>query len=119
MEQKIWFTMFLALMACDGSPPYLYKGIEQEPLIEMEVSYKPQGGYIKTPETAVKVTEAIGMEFYGKEVIERQRPLLVTKSGNVWIVRGSFSRKLDTEGGVMEIRISSESGAVLGMIHGE
>lgn len=119
MLTKGWFVTLVTLSACSAPPSYVYKGEERAPLTEMEASYKPKRGYVGTPESAAKIAEVVGKEFYGDEKIEKQKPLSVTKWSEIWIVRGNFSSKPDIKGGLIEIRISSDNGEILGMIHGE
>lgn len=119
MFKNVWGLIFVVLSACSGQPSYLYKGTENGSRADIEAGSKPKGGYVRKPETAAKIAEVISSEFYGQDVIENQKPLLVTRSGDVWIVRGTFPYDSDTKGGVIEVMISSDSGAILGMIHGE
>ena len=61
----------------------------------------------------------MGKQFYGDVVIENQKPLIVKKYGNIWVVQGSISSESGQKGGVFEIKISSIDGAILGMVHGK
>jgi hypothetical protein len=119
MSPNAWPIIFFALAACSSPARYLDEGTEKEPLMELEESYKPKEGYIKNAETAAKIAEAIGMSFYGKNVIEQQMPLIVKRQNNIYIVKGKFQGTSEMNGGVFEIRLSSDDGSVLGMIHGE
>lgn len=110
----------LAILAsCQPPADYRYDGAESEPIARMAVSYKPPGGYVRTPEMAAKIAEIFGNEYYGRQAIDQQRPLSVTRSGAVWIVKGSFPSDPNIKGGIFEIRISADTGEVLGMIHGK
>lgn len=68
---------------------------------------------------AAKIAEIFGREYYGQQTMEEQKPLLVTKAEKMWIVKGSFPDDPNVKGGVFEIRISSDNGTILGMIHGK
>jgi hypothetical protein len=115
----VYLFCSLSLSSCNSLPLYVYKGLEKDPLAAMEFNSKPKGGYVRAPETAAKIAEAIGKEFYGEEVVEKQKPLLVTKSNDIWVVRGTFEIGSGKKGGSIEMRISSDDGKILGMIHGE
>jgi len=84
----------------------------------MVETYKPAGGYVRTPEMAAKIAGIYGVEYYGQQTIDEQKPLLVSKAGTIWIVKGSFPDDPNLKGGVFEIRISAVNGEVLGMVHG-
>lgn len=106
------------LSSCQAPADYRYDGAESEPSKEMVETYKPAGGYVRTPEMAAKIAEIYGVEYYGQQSIDEQKPLLVSKAGTIWIVKGSFPDDPNLKGGVFEIRISAANGEVLGMIHG-
>jgi hypothetical protein len=107
------------LSSCQAPSDYRYVGVESQPLTEMAASYKPSTGYVRTPDMAAKIAEIYGLEYYGQQTIDQQRPLLVSKAGTIWVVKGSFPNDPNLKGGVFEIRISADTGEVLGMIHGK
>jgi NTF2 fold immunity protein len=107
------------LCSCQRSPDYRYNGAQSEPLNDIELSYKPSTGYVRTPGMAAKIAEIFGQEYYGQKIMEEQKPLLVTRAKEMWIVKGSRDDDPNVKGGVFEIRISSDNGMVLGMIHGK
>lgn len=111
--------LFAILCSCQRSPDYRYNGAQSEPLTDMEVSYKPSSGYVRTPEMAATIAEIFGREYYGRQTMEEQKPLLVTKAEKMWIVKGSMPDDPNVKGGVFEIRILSDNGMVVGMIHGK
>lgn len=111
--------LFAMLCSCQRSPDYRYDGAQSEPLTDMELSYKPSTGYVRTPEMAAKIAEIFGREYYGRKTMDEQKPLLVMRAKKIWIVKGSLDDDPNVKGGVFEIRISSDNGMVLGMTHGK
>lgn len=82
-------------------------------------NYLPKSGYVDKPEVAVGIAEAIAMRFYGRSQIERQRPYLVKRLADRWVIQGSFPTEPNLKGGVFEIEVSSSDGRILRLIHGE
>lgn len=79
-------------------------------------SYKPALGYVPDKEAAVKIAEAVLVPIYGKDVIEKEKPLNAYLADGIWIVNGTLHTQL---GGVAVIEISREDGKILRVSHGE
>jgi hypothetical protein len=92
---------------------------ETEQAHDANENYRPKDGYVDNPKMAAEIAELVAKRVYGKSHIEAQRPYIVTRNGDKWIVRGSFSEKPDMKGGVFEVRLSSSDGRVARLIHGK
>ena len=79
----------------------------------------PKSGYVNKPEVAVGIAEAVAFRFYGRSEIEKQRPYLVKRLSDRWVVRGSWPYGSGVKGGVIEIEVASSDGKILRMMHGE
>jgi hypothetical protein len=79
----------------------------------------PKGGYVDKPEAAARIAEAVAVRFYGRDQIETQRPYLVKRLNDRWIVRGSWLHGTGVKGGVFEIEVSSSDARILRMTHGK
>jgi hypothetical protein len=106
----------LALLTACSEPKidYIDKG--------KEVTTEADEGesYISNPKAAAAIAEIVAKDFYGVAQIEEQKPHLVTKDGDTWIVRGTFPKEKEgSKGGVFEIRLSATEGRVIRMIHGK
>ncbi len=76
-----------------------------------EVRYLPPDGVIPDEATAIRVAEAL----LGDAALD-QRPLRAVLHGAEWRVRGTQAPGT-TRGGVSNIRIDKNNGAVLGILH--
>lgn len=91
------------------------------PLIQ-STSFRPRQGFVPDKETAISVGRALLSAAYGKEQISSEEPLYARLSGKVWIVKGSIPPLKPGEayiGGLAEVRISKQTGAVTYMTHGK
>lgn len=84
-----------------------------------DFNYVPAAGYVDKPEVAVGIAEAVTFGVYGRDQIESQRPYLVKRLGDRWIVRGSFPPDKAKLGGNFEIEVSSADGKILRVMHGK
>jgi hypothetical protein len=112
----------LALLTACSEPKidYIDKGKEVTTEADEGESYRPPKGYISNPKAAAAIAEIVAKDFYGVAQIEEQKPHLVTKDGDTWIVRGTFPKEKEgSKGGVFEIRLSATEGRVIRMIHGK
>lgn len=80
-------------------------------------SFIPEQGFVSDETTAMTIAEAILVPIYGKDVIERQKPFVVSLSGNVWTITGSLPK--DILGGVFFIQISRQDARVITLTHGK
>lgn len=80
-----------------------------------DAGYVPPEGFVPDKNTAVTVAIAVLTPIYGKTSILKQRPFDVSLRDGIWIIRGSLPAR--TVGGVAEVRISKETGAILRVIH--
>jgi hypothetical protein len=90
-----------------------YDGVENYP----GSNYVPAQGYVDNAKTAAQIAESVSSRHYGEYIIRSERPFLVIRHGNVWIVRGNI--KNDMKGGELEMVIRSKDGGIEKMIHGE
>lgn len=81
-------------------------------------TYKPSGGYVQTADVAIGIAEVVLKSIYGEKQIRSEKPLTatLTKEG-VWVVTGTL--KKTHKGGVAEIRISKDDGAIMKVTHGQ
>lgn len=79
----------------------------------------PEAGYVSKPEVAAKIAEAVAVDIYGRKNIEKQRPYLVKRFEDRWVVLGTFPHGPYGKGGVFEIEVSSADGKILRMTHGK
>lgn len=84
---------------------------------EMQHTYTPSDGYVPNAITAISIAEAVLIPIYGKEEIERQKPLQATLTEGIWKVRGTLPEEM--MGGVAEVDISKRSGEILRVTHGK
>lgn len=77
----------------------------------------PPDGVIRDGLVAAKVAEIYLTSVYGKDQIEKQRPLVADLSGGIWTIRGTPPSKGRSFGGVAEIEIAKTDGRVLRMSH--
>jgi hypothetical protein len=79
--------------------------------------YKPKDGYVPDARTAVRVAEAVLVPIYGAKQINSEKPLSAKLDGDVWVVTGTLPSGM--VGGVAEVKISKQTGEIVGMIHGK
>jgi hypothetical protein len=82
-------------------------------------NFVPKRGYVDKPEVAARIAEAVAVGFYGRNQIEAQRPYLVKRLDDRWVVRGSWLHGSGVKGGVFEIEVSSSDARILRMTHGK
>ena len=81
---------------------------------EFSHNVKPANGYVPDELTAVKIAEAILTPIYGDIVLNR-RPFTAVLKEDIWNVEGSLPP--GAVGGIPEIEISKDSGAILRVTH--
>ncbi|WP_313669351.1 NTF2 fold immunity protein [Sandarakinorhabdus sp.] len=112
------FVATALLSGCsEPSSTFQYVGKETRLLGPPGDGYKPPAGLVRTPDTAAGIAEAVADGVYGAAQIREQRPYQVTDTPTHWIVRGNFPEP--AKGGVFEIIINKQDGAILHVIHGE
>lgn len=79
-------------------------------------SYAPPEGVIANEIVARAIAMIYLSEVYGKAQIQSQLPLLVSRKGDVWTIKGSFNIK-HSVGGVAEIDLAQQDGRVLRLTH--
>lgn len=80
-------------------------------------SFVPEQGFVPDERTAMTIAEAILVPIYGKKAIERQKPFVVSLSGNVWTITGLLPK--DILGGVFFVQISKQDARVITLTHGK
>ncbi len=79
-------------------------------------NYKPTDGYVQSADVAIEIAEAVLKSIYGEKLIISERPFTATLTQEgVWIVKGSL--KKNKKGGVAEIWISKDNGAIIKVTH--
>jgi hypothetical protein len=74
----------------------------------------PKNGFVPDKETAVRVVEAILPSICGNGCADRNRPFEAKLENGVWTVYGNPPRPSGQRGGGMiEVRIDQQTGAVL------
>jgi hypothetical protein len=70
---------------------------------------------VRDAKTAVRLAEAVIEQEYGKQELNKLIPLVATKSGDRWIVRGVRDKHTPkrTRGGIAVVEIALESGCIL------
>src|SRR5690242_11174484 len=81
-------------------------------------SFKPKNGFVPDEKTATAVGRAILSAIYGEKEIAREEPLSASLRGGTWYVKGALPANV-AEGGVAEVEISKQTGAVLRVTHGK
>jgi hypothetical protein len=80
-------------------------------------TYKPSGGYVQTADVATGIAEVILNSIYGEKQIKSEKPLTATlNKDGIWVVKGTL--KKNSKGGVAEIWISKDDGAIVNVTHG-
>ncbi|HMS19069.1 NTF2 fold immunity protein [uncultured Sphingorhabdus sp.] len=122
LQRVLWSLAVLQLLAsCDTSSDknsrnFLLKEFETD---ASDFNYSPASGYVDRPEVAVEIAEAVAARFYGRANIESQRPYLVKRVDDRWVVQGALPHSEGIKGGVFEVQISSSDGKILRLIHGK
>ena len=77
----------------------------------------PEKGFVSDRETAIRIAEAVWIQIYGKECIEREKPFRATLVEGIWYVTGTLPG--DMEGGVAMAKISQKDGRIITVIHSQ
>ena len=112
-----WLVLVLAATATGA----VRSASAQAPTPEVKHSYVPPNGFVPDSLTAVRIAEAVLRPIYVAEVLDAERPLRATLSGNTWTVEGSTPRVspgTDYIGGVAVVEISKTDGRILRVSHG-
>jgi hypothetical protein len=78
-------------------------------------SYAPKDGLIPTAELAFRIAEAVLVQIYGREKIEKEKPFSINLENDVWIIEGHLDKEL--LGGVAYMEIQKNDGKILKVIH--
>jgi hypothetical protein len=91
---------------------------EDDSDIQRKMIIKVSDGFVPDPETAIKIAEAVLSAIYGEKVLEKE-PFIASlvQNGTVWLVQGTLPQKGIYGGGVPYIKISKETGEILGVVH--
>ena len=82
-------------------------------------TYRPEDGYVPDQKTAIAIAEAVLLPIYGKNVLEKERPLRAVLKDDVWSITGTFHPRIkDERGGVVIAEISRTDGRILRVSHG-
>jgi hypothetical protein len=84
--------------------------------VEQVHSYMPPGGYVPDSATAAALAEVVLVRVYGREQIDRQRPLRAVLRDSTWVVSGQLPA--GRAGGVAVIEIDRRTGGIRRMSHG-
>jgi len=76
---------------------------------------RPKDGFVPDQKTAIKIAEAVLSPIYGEKQILSERPFIASLKDGVWTVGGTLPS--GWEGGVAEIKIDKQSGAIISYIH--
>jgi|BarGraIncu00431A_1022009.scaffolds.fasta_scaffold37400_1 hypothetical protein len=81
--------------------------------------YIPPEGFVPDKETAAKIAEAVAIPIYGKEKIEKEKPLIAELKGDVWRVTGTHHGNmfLREYGGEVIVEISKKDARIISIIH--
>ena len=112
----------LTLMSCESAPrndDQIFKLENFDYSLSHDTNFVPQSGYADKPEVAVGIAEAVAIGVYGRKQIEKQRPYLVKRLGDRWVVQGSWQYGPHAKGGVFEVEVAALDGRILHMIHGK
>jgi hypothetical protein len=80
-------------------------------------NYKPRGGYVPNAQTAIRIAVAVWEPIYGRENIERQKPIRAELKDGVWYVAGSLPA--GGKGGVAEAEVAKGDGRIIRISHGK
>jgi len=80
-------------------------------------SFKPEGGFVPDEATAINIAQAVLTPIYGKEKLEKEKPLVAKQNNGVWIVSGTMQKGL--KGGVSIIEILKDDARILRVSHGK
>jgi NTF2 fold immunity protein len=112
----------LSLQSCgsaagNSDPIFKVENFEYDRI--SDENFVPKAGYVNKPEVAAGIAEAVAIGFYGRSEIEKQRPYLVKRLSDRWVIQGSWRYGSKVKGGVFEIEVASLDGKILRMMHGE
>lgn len=109
----------LALLACLGAglPAVAAEPADGTQGRDVEAEAAEPTLPIDTADQARVVAEAAMKATYGHDAIERQKPLLVRRERDIWIVSGTLPS--GRKGGVAEIWLSAGTGEVIRITHDE
>jgi hypothetical protein len=79
--------------------------------------FVPKSGFVPDSATALEIAEAVLVPIYGRDAIEREKPLKAELRGDVWTVTGTLPR--GHVGGVATVRIAKADGRILFVLHGQ
>ena len=102
-----------------GNSDPIFKVENFEYVRSADDNFVPKSGYVDKPEVAVGIAEAVAVRFYGRDQVESQRPYLVKRLSDRWVVQGSFPQDKGLKGGSFEIEVSAADGKILRLMHGE
>jgi NTF2 fold immunity protein of polymorphic toxin system component len=88
-----------------------------ETLPPIKSQYDPQQGYIPDSRTAIAVAEAVWTPFYGRELVEAERPFSAILQDGIWLVKGTLPKNMS--GGTLIVRIAKKDGRIISMLHGQ
>jgi hypothetical protein len=83
-------------------------------------SVTPKDGFVPTAAVAVAIAEAVLVPFYGKQLINSERPFKAELSHDVWDINGTVPCNPPGSlcpGGAAEVKISKKTGQILFMTH--
>lgn len=79
----------------------------------MLLLHQMHGGLISTADLAIKIGEVLCEAHYGKDELERQRPLFAVDNGARWRIEGSWNRDRKIDGrGAFFVSIEKYDGRV-------
>lgn|SRR5436190_1498390 len=107
-------TSFCLFLAVSGAI-----SCSRHELPRIVTKYDPREGYVPDQNTAIAVTEAISVPFYGRELVEAERPYKAVLNGDVWTVKGTLPRGDQIVGGTLTVQISKKDGRIVAMTHGQ
>ena len=96
MRHLLWLVLFSPLCSASQTEPE-------------EINYVPN------KQVALKIADAVLTQIYGRETINREKPLTARLVGNFWIIRGNLPANL--KGGEAEIKLSRKTGEILYVTH--
>lgn len=110
-------------MLCSCSAGQKFTVVLDDDYVYSKHGYSPPTGLITSAATAAGIGDAVAKGIYGDEVIERQKPFIISEKGNVWYVRGGartprFGGPVFLSGN-LEIEISKTDGRIIRISHGK
>jgi hypothetical protein len=118
------FLLLLSAFGQDKTSPQQTPPDGTKPLSKERVlQNKPASGYVPDATTAVRIAEAVLIRIYGAKQVSYKKPFQATLDRSVWTVSGT--RDCGTNeasicvGGVIEVQLSKNTGAILRVVHEE